>query len=456
MPRLGQDAASATAVPPGIAERGADVADQPGELAYVWNRVIADLSGTSAGSGASALSAQQRAFLRLTRPLGLIDGTALLAAPSEFAKDAIERILRRPISDALGRHLGFTVNLAVVVDVDAASGGTEVPGPAGHAPGRSPSPAAGAAGLRRAGRRDVPRDPPRRRRPVGRGAARLRRAPNRPTARTTRARPATAPGRRTPAPRRRSPRRAGDSVAGPRSAEPAEREVHLRHLRHRGVQPVRARRGRRRRRGAGASPTTRCSSGASPGWARRTCCTASGTTRSGCSRACGCGTSPARSSPTTSSTRCATTARWRSSAATATSTCCWWTTSSSWRARKAPRRSSSTPSTRCYNANKQIVISSDRPPKRLETLEDRMRTRFEWGLTTDIQPPELETRIAILRKKAALDRMNAPGRRARVHRQPDRAQHPRAGGRADPGHRVRLAEQADRRPGARRRSCCAT
>jgi chromosomal replication initiator protein len=61
-----------------------------------------------------------------------------------------------------------------------------------------------------------------------------------------------------------------------------------------------------------------------------------------------------------------------------------------------------------YNANKQIVISSDRPPKRLETLEDRMRTRFEWGLTTDIQPPELETRIAILRKKAALDRMNAP------------------------------------------------
>src|SRR5664279_486768 len=61
-----------------------------------------------------------------------------------------------------------------------------------------------------------------------------------------------------------------------------------------------------------------------------------------------------------------------------------------------------------YNANKQIVISSDRPPKRLETLEDRMRTRFEWGLTTDIQPPELETRIAILRKKAAMDRMNAP------------------------------------------------
>src|SRR6476619_5439388 len=125
------DAASATAVPPGTSKRGADVADQPGELAYVWSRVIADLSGPSAGSGASALSAQQRAFLRLTRPLGLIDGTALLAAPSEFAKDAIERILRRPISDALGRHLGVPVNLAVVADASAASGGTDVPDPPG-------------------------------------------------------------------------------------------------------------------------------------------------------------------------------------------------------------------------------------------------------------------------------------------------------------------------------------
>ncbi|MCP2168969.1 chromosomal replication initiator protein DnaA [Goodfellowiella coeruleoviolacea] len=61
-----------------------------------------------------------------------------------------------------------------------------------------------------------------------------------------------------------------------------------------------------------------------------------------------------------------------------------------------------------HNSNKQIVVSSDRPPKRLETLEDRLRTRFEWGLITDIQPPELETRIAILRKKAAQDRLAAP------------------------------------------------
>ncbi|MFI6705752.1 chromosomal replication initiator protein DnaA [Nonomuraea sp. NPDC050478] len=61
-----------------------------------------------------------------------------------------------------------------------------------------------------------------------------------------------------------------------------------------------------------------------------------------------------------------------------------------------------------HNANKQIVISSDRAPKQLITLEDRLRNRFEWGLITDVQPPELETRIAILRKKAIQEGLAAP------------------------------------------------
>jgi chromosomal replication initiator protein len=61
-----------------------------------------------------------------------------------------------------------------------------------------------------------------------------------------------------------------------------------------------------------------------------------------------------------------------------------------------------------HNANKQIVISSDKSPRQLNSLEDRLRTRFEWGLISDVQAPDLETRIAILRKKAAQEGMSPP------------------------------------------------
>jgi chromosomal replication initiator protein len=61
-----------------------------------------------------------------------------------------------------------------------------------------------------------------------------------------------------------------------------------------------------------------------------------------------------------------------------------------------------------YNNNKQVVITSDLPPKQLSGFEDRLRSRFEWGLITDIQPPDLETRIAILRKKAEAEGLTAP------------------------------------------------
>ena len=80
-------------------------------LGLVWEQ--------SCGSSAATLSPQQRAWMRMTRPIGLLDGTALLSAPSEFAKEAIERTLREPITAALSRRLGRAVSLAVKVDTVA-------------------------------------------------------------------------------------------------------------------------------------------------------------------------------------------------------------------------------------------------------------------------------------------------------------------------------------------------
>jgi len=80
-----------------------------------------------------------------------------------------------------------------------------------------------------------------------------------------------------------------------------------------------------------------------------------------------------------------------------------------------------------HEAQKQIVLSSDRPPKQLITLEDRLRSRFEWGLIADIKIPNLETRVAILKKKKELDNIPLIRKYAALYRQQAEIQYPRTG-----------------------------
>jgi chromosomal replication initiator protein len=394
----------------------------PNGLADVWDRVVADLCTPT--SGDTAISAQQRAFLRLTRPLGLLDGTALLATPSDFAKDAIERILRRPITDALSRHLETPITLAVVVDAAGAADGTDVPAAQPSRDGLEPEPRPRYAD----GGAPRPPEPP---------VTREHRPPPERPDETTQlldlsglragdglppARPPTGPNGPPPLDPGGPPdQRPFAGPAGPRQPGPN---------------------------GGPPAPSARMNSRLNEKYTFDTFVIGA-SNRFSHAAAVAVAEAPARAynplfiwgesglgkthllhavghytqrlfpgmrvryisteeftndfiNSLRDDRKVAFQRRYRDVDVLLVDDIQFL------EGKEGTQEEFFHTFNTLHNANKQIVVSSDRPPKQLATLEDRMRTRFEWGLITDIQPPELETRIAILRKKAAQDRLAAP------------------------------------------------
>ncbi|MEU7480230.1 chromosomal replication initiator protein DnaA [Lentzea sp. NPDC042327] len=377
------------------------MSNQQVDLGHVWAEVVQELA-------ASHLSPQQRAWMRVTRPIGLLDGTALLAAPSDFAKEAIERALRDPITDALSRRLGRSVSLAVKVDspepvspptapisvhaVQAAQVGQPVPvAPVppvvvtGDTPGpvdEGAEPAEGSdsdevdeAGDALAAVTEIW--------PTFNSASSATAAP--PNGNM----PYTRPANPSPSQTRLNEKYNFDTfVIGASNRFAHAAAVAVAEAPARAYNPLfiwgESGLGKTHLLHAVGHYAQRLF----PGMRVRYVSTEEFTNDF---------INSLRDDRKVAFQR-----RYRDIDVLLVDDIQFL------EGKEGTQEEFFHTFNTLHNTNKQIVVSSDRPPKRLETLEDRLRTRFEWGLITDIQPPELETRIAILRKKAAQDRLAAP------------------------------------------------
>ena len=363
-------------------------------LGVVWEQVVRELS-------AGTLSPQQRAWMRVTRPIGLLDGTALLAAPSDFAKDAIERALREPITDALSRRLGRAVSLAVKVDPMTPPAGTPVPA--------TTAPAAAAPSNGDTGGDALPPRPPILP-PVGENDSDAENNSDSdevdeetealatvheiwPTFTGAQlpssGQPFTAPAQPQTSKTRLNEKYTFDTfVIGASNRFAHAAAVAVAEAPARAYNPLfiwgESGLGKTHLLHAVGHYAQRLF----PGMRVRYVSTEEFTNDF---------INSLRDDRKVAFQR-----RYRDIDILLVDDIQFL------EGKEGTQEEFFHTFNTLHNANKQIVVSSDRPPKRLETLEDRLRTRFEWGLITDIQPPELETRIAILRKKAAQDRLAAP------------------------------------------------
>ncbi|MCU1685680.1 MAG: Chromosomal replication initiator protein dnaA [Amycolatopsis sp.] len=386
------------------------MSDHQVNLGVIWEQVVRELSD-------GTLSPQQRAWMRVTRPIGLLDGTALLAAPSDFAKEAIERALRGAITDALSRRLGRDVSLAVKVDSTESVVSTpssqprytpspsRVENPAGHTgQAAEPPPLPATDGVRAPVR--PPAGPPAQPIPQaqtedtnddsdeevdeeGEALAAVHEIWPTFSGRPVAGQPYTAPAQPQTSKTRLNEKYTFDTfVIGASNRFAHAASVAVAEAPSRAYNPLfiwgESGLGKTHLLHAVGHYAQRLF----PGMRVRYVSTEEFTNDF---------INSLRDDRKVAFQR-----RYRDIDILLVDDIQFL------EGKEGTQEEFFHTFNTLHNANKQIVVSSDRPPKRLETLEDRLRTRFEWGLITDIQPPELETRIAILRKKAAQDRLDAP------------------------------------------------
>jgi chromosomal replication initiator protein len=359
-------------------------------LGVVWEQVVRELS-------TGTLSPQQRAWMRVTRPIGLLDGTALLAAPSDFAKDAIERALREPITDALSRRLGRAVSLAVKVDPMTPPATISAPSAPsngdtnndGQPPRSAILPPIGDETTSDADAID-PNADGEEVDEEGEALATVHEIwPTFTGSPPSSGQPFTAPAQPQTSKTRLNEKYTFDTfVIGASNRFAHAAAVAVAEAPARAYNPLfiwgESGLGKTHLLHAVGHYAQRLF----PGMRVRYVSTEEFTNDF--------------INSLRDDRKIAFQRRYRDIDILLVDDIQFL------EGKEGTQEEFFHTFNTLHNANKQIVVSSDRPPKRLETLEDRLRTRFEWGLITDIQPPELETRIAILRKKAAQDRLNAP------------------------------------------------